>query len=425
MLYERWRQIARERSSELALREPASGRPWNFAELARLVERMPRRDAPLVYPQGHCAAFIFAVLQGWRDHAVLCPLEPGQKPPPLHLPPPPCCHLKTTSATTGRPRLIAFRAEQLAADAVNIVSTMGLRPDWPNLGVISLAHSYGFSNLVLPLLLHGIPLILAPSPLPEAVRRGAAGARNLTLAAVPALWRAWHEAGAIPPQTRLAISAGAPLPAALERAVFEASGLKIHNFYGSSECGGIAYDAAGKARLEDDYVGAALRNVRLALNEDGCVQVASDAVGETYWPDPDDTLGAGRFQTSDLGELKDGRVYLRGRLSDQINVAGRKVSPVTIEKALREYEAVSECLVFSVPSEDADRTDLIVACIAAAAPVQAEALRQFLLSKLPAWQVPREWWFVDSLGANARGKVSRAQLRREFVERRKRGGATA
>ena len=52
---------------------------------------------------------------------------------------------------------------------------MGLRPDWPNLGVISLAHSYGFSNLVLPLLLHGIPLILAPSPLPEAVRQAAGG----------------------------------------------------------------------------------------------------------------------------------------------------------------------------------------------------------------------------------------------------------
>ena len=60
------------------------------------------------------------------------------------------------------------------ADAENIVATMGLRPDWPNLGVISLAHSYGFSNLVLPLLLHGIPLILAGAPLPEIVLRASA-----------------------------------------------------------------------------------------------------------------------------------------------------------------------------------------------------------------------------------------------------------
>ena len=50
------------------------------------------------------------------------------------------------------------------------MATMGLRPDWPNLGVISLAYSYGFSNLVLPLLLHGVPLFLAPSPLPVALR---------------------------------------------------------------------------------------------------------------------------------------------------------------------------------------------------------------------------------------------------------------
>ena len=238
MLYERWRQTAHERGHELALRELASGQQWTFAEVARRVERMPKCDAPLVYPQGHAAEFVFALLRGWRDNAVVCPLEPDQPPPPVRLPPAPCCHLKTTSATTGQPRQIAFRAQQLAADAENIVATMGLRPEWPNLGVISLAHSYGFSNLVLPLLLHGIPLILAPSPLPEAVRGTAAQEPALTLPAVPALWSAWLEAGAIAETVRLAISAGAPLPAALEQAVFKRTGLKIHNFYGSSECGG-------------------------------------------------------------------------------------------------------------------------------------------------------------------------------------------
>ena len=182
---------------------------------------------------------------------------------------------------------------------------------------------------------------------------------------MPALWSAWHEAGAIPEQVRLAISAGAPLPAALERAVFESAGLKIHNFYGSSECGGIAYDAASQPRAEDDCAGAPMRNVQVTLNDDGCVMVTSRAVGETYWPEPDAALGGGRFQTSDLAELKDGWVYLRGRLSDQINVAGRKVSPASIERVLAQHGAVRECLVFGVPSDDADRTEVIVACVAA------------------------------------------------------------
>ncbi|MCX6891801.1 MAG: fatty acid--CoA ligase family protein [Verrucomicrobia bacterium] len=418
MLYGRWRQIARERGHGIALRDLAAGRQWSFAELAALAEAGPAAAGPVVYPQGHCAGFIFDVLRGWRGNAVVCPLEPDQDPPRMPPLPTPCCHLKTTSATGGLPRGVAFRAEQLAADADNIVATMGLRADWPNLGVISLAHSYGFSNLVLPLLLHGIPLILAPSPLPEMVRRAAEGYPDLTLAGVPALWRAWHEARVIPPDVRLAISAGAPLPLALERAVFDVAGLKIHNFYGSSECGGIAYDGTCTPRPDDSSVGSPMHHVDVALCEDGCLQVRSRAVGETYWPDGDDTLAAGCFQTSDLAELRDGQVYLRGRLGDQINVAGRKVSPATIERALREHEAVKDCLVFGIPSSDADRTDAIIACVATDGPGDSNEMKQFLLSKLPGWQIPRGWWFVESLGVNTRGKTPRAEWRRKYLGQR-------
>lgn len=418
MLYERWLRIARDRSNELALRDLGSGRQWSFAELRRLTEGVPQGGQRVVHPQGHSAEFVLDVLRAWRGNTVVCPLEPEQEPPLVPLPPTPCCHLKITSATTGLPRAIAFRAEQLAADADNIVASMGLRPDWPNLGVISMAHSYGFSNLVLPLLLHGIPLVLAPSPLPAALLRSAAGWPELTLAAVPALWRTWHEAGTIPPNVRLAISAGAPLPVAVEQAVFHAAGLKIHNFYGSSECGGIAYDATDSPRDDDASVGAPMRNVDLALNEDGCLQVRSRAVGETYWPEATVAIGGGIFQTSDLAELKDGRVCLRGRLSDQINVAGRKVSPATVELALRQHDAVRECLAFGVPSGDVDRTDAIVVCVSTRAPVSPESIKQFLLGKLPAWQVPREWWFVDALDTNVRGKVSRALWREKFLAAR-------
>ena len=67
------------------------------------------------------------------------------------------------------------------------MATMGLRRDWPNLAFISLAHSYGFSNLVTPLLLHGIPLILGGTPFPEIVRQAGEKFSALTLPAVPAL----------------------------------------------------------------------------------------------------------------------------------------------------------------------------------------------------------------------------------------------
>jgi acyl-CoA synthetase (AMP-forming)/AMP-acid ligase II len=416
MLYERWRQVAQECGHELALSDVGSGRKWTFSQLAREADLATPEDS-LVCPQGHDANFVLAVLCAWRRGAVVCPLEPHEERPTVQLPPKPCCHLKTTSATTGPSRFVAFRAEQLAADAQSIVQTMGLRPDWPNLAAISLAHSYGFSNLVLPLLLHGIPLVIVPAPLPEVVRRCAQECSAVTFPGVPALWRAWHEANAIPSTVRLAISAGAPLAGELERAVYERTGLKIHNFYGSTECGGIAYDPASTPRADDSYVGEALINVELALNEVGCLRVHSQSVGETYWPDACDSLAKGRFETSDLVRLTNGKVYLEGRVTDQINVAGRKVSPASIERALRAHSAVGECLVFGIPSNDADRTDQIVACVVANAKTASDDLKQFLLRFLPGWQVPRQWWFVDSLAPDHRGKLSRAEWRRRFLEK--------
>lgn len=420
MLYERWQKVAEEKRDEIAMRDLASGQSWTFSELLRQGD-VPMPDNPgIVFPQGNSPQFVITVLRAWRAQAVVCPLEAQQQPPNLPLPPKPCSHLKVTPAGTGAGRFVAFTAEQLAADVENIVTTMGLRSDWPNLGVISLGYSYGFSNLVLPLLLHGIPLFLAPSPLPVALRCAAHAHLNLTVAGVPALWHAWHKAGAILSNVRLAISAGAPLPLTLERQVIEEHGVKIHNFYGCTECGGISFDAAPGPRTDESSVGTPLKNVQAAIGGDGFLRVRSRAVGETYWPRKEDALTPGLFRTGDFAEIKEGEIHLRGRADDHINVAGRKVLPAAIEEALLEHEAVDDCLVFGVPSGNADRVDLIVACVNVKRDGVKEELKQFLLRKLPGWQVPREWLFVDSLERNGHGKLSRAEWRKTFLESRKR-----
>ena len=415
MLYEQWRNVCESRRGQLALVELASGRRWSFAELASEGEQLAVAGGP-VCPQGNNAGFIIQTLAAWRERRVLCPLETGQTAPRVHAAPSGCRHLKITSATSGPPKLIAFTEAQLAADARNIVSTMGLSEEWPNLAAISLAHSYGFSNFVLPLLLHGIPLIIVPAPLPELVLRAAGLVPRVTIASVPALWKAWHEGSGFPDNVALAISAGAPLPLALEEVVLTRRGVKIHNFYGSSECGGIAYDRTETLRGDAACAGSALDGVSLSVTDGGNLVVASDAVGQTYLPDASPRLAGGRFETSDLAELRDGTVFLRGRAGDVINIAGRKVSPETIEAALRQHPAVRECVVFGVPDLQDGRFEKIVGCIARHGEVDKIALGQFLSERLPPWQIPRHWWFVEELGANERGKISRASWRSRFLE---------
>jgi long-chain acyl-CoA synthetase len=410
MLYDRWRAIALERRGDLALDDRVSGRRWTFGQLLIHADVSSDPGATWVCPRGNDANFIFELLRAWRHNRVACPLEANDSPPALPLPLRDIVHVKRTSATTGAARHVAFTAEQLAADPENIVRTMGLRPEWPNLGVISLAHSYGFSNLVLPLLLHGIPLILLNSPLPEALRKYELKDKGLTLAGVPTLWRVWDEADAIPKDVRLAISAGAPLPLSLETKIFEQRGLKIHNFLGASECGGIAYDRTETPRADAAEVGARMKNVAISAT-DGQLEVRGPAVAQTYWPNAEATLGDRVFRTSDLVEIRDGILYMRGRASDVIHIAGRKVAPEEIERALAKHPAVNECLVFDAPRVGEENQ--IVAVIVG--DTDREALQHFLVEKIPAWQIPRQWRFVGSLGANERGKISRAQWRQKFL----------
>jgi long-chain acyl-CoA synthetase len=417
MLYEQWKAISGVHRQELALWDLQSDSRWTFEQLDAEAEKLPAGD-PVIFASVDCPSrFIFEVLRAWRSGAVLCPLDEGRQPPRLEAWPGECVHIKTTSGSEGAPQMIAFTGAQLRADADNIVATMKLRAECPNLGFISLAHSYGFANLVLPLLLHGIPLVLAPSRLPEALRLTCQKFQGVTVPAVPALWRLWYEAEAIPPSIQLAVSAGAPLPVWLERAVFERCGLKIHNFYGASECGGICYDASPTPRLCDEDVGTPMANVTLETDHEGCLIVRSQAAGQTYWPKPACALGGGRFHSRDRAQVREGRVFLEGRRTDVINLAGQKVAPEAIERAILRHPDVRECVVFGVPERDTLRSELIVACVWTGRPLQSETLRQFLLEFLPPWQLPRQWWFGPAPSDEQGGKISRHQWRERFLGR--------
>jgi fatty-acyl-CoA synthase len=156
-------------------------------------------------------------------------------------------------------------------------------------------------------------------------------------------------------------------------------------------------------------------NVVLGVGDGDCLEVRGAAVGSGYWPEPAVALGGGVFRTSDLAELIDNRVFLRGRAGDVINVAGRKLHPESVEHALEQHPEPQSCVVFGVP--DADRSEKVVAVVRLRGTQSLETLRQHLQAKLPAWQIPKEWWITDELDADARGKTSRSKWRERFLSR--------
>ncbi|MCB1230132.1 MAG: long-chain fatty acid--CoA ligase [Verrucomicrobiae bacterium] len=431
-LYAAWKSARDAAGADSwALSDLKTGRHWTFGDIQATVDSLaPCDSGDIRFPVGYSVDLVFETLRAWRDGALLCPVESeGSEPDATVFEglPDETVHVKITSGSTGRPRLVRFLGPDLAADARKIVATMGLRSEWPNLGVISMAHSYGFSSLVLPLLLHGIPLAWLGDPLPGAVGAALTGSlkqgTGWTLPAVPAMWRAWLVAGVLSgDDLRLAISAGAPLPLELGHAVFDSTGMKIHNFLGSSECGGIAYDRSAVPRTSAESAGSAMEETSLVVNAEGCLEVHSPSVAAGYWPpEPEGAIGDGVFYTSDLAEIDpdSGEVKLQGRRDDLINVAGRKVSPVRVESALAKHPEIACVLVFGVPSADAARGDDIVAVYTGVGQTgDEEKLRRFAAETLAAHEIPRHWWPCPEVAPDARGKLSRTRWRERFLRER-------
>lgn len=327
--------------------------------------------------------------------------------------------LKLTSGTTAAPRAIRFRSAQLVADAAQICDTMGITVADLNFAVIPLSHSYGFSNLMTPLLIRGVPMAMSGDRIPRAVLEDLARTQATVFPGMPLFFQTFGEMSDVPrlPALRLCISAGAPLRRHIARKFCDKFGRPIHSFYGASECGGICYDRAANDEVEG-FVGRAMEGVQLAPLQPGAdatqLRVHSAAAGDGYFPEPDpEKLGDNFFIPDDLVTLNDAGVRLVGRLSDVINVAGKKVNPAEVETVLLSFEGVRQAVVFGRDSEL--RNQEVVACVVAAEGTEEATLREYCRTRLSGWQAPKRIFLVEALPANERGKISRRMLARHFA----------
>ena len=327
--------------------------------------------------------------------------------------------LKLTSGTTALPRAIRFRSEQLVADCEQICDTMGITDRDLNFGVIPVSHSYGFSNLLTPLIVRGVPFVMSGDRMPRAVLDDLARTSATVFPGMPVFYQAFCDMpnAAQLRHLRLCISAGAPLPLAVAHNFRERFGPAIHSFYGSSECGGICYDRDALLH-EQGFVGAAMKDVKIELLEPaastGRIRVHSAAAADGYFPEPDpQKLGDGMFAPDDLLMRSTDGFRIVGRTSDVINVAGKKVNPAEVEATLLHFEGLREAAVFGLRS--ALRNEEVAACVVAESGVREADVLEFCRRRLSGWQVPKRIFFLDAMPVSERGKISRRALAERFA----------
>ncbi|HPC83283.1 MAG TPA: long-chain fatty acid--CoA ligase [Thermoanaerobaculaceae bacterium] len=331
--------------------------------------------------------------------------------------------LKLTSGSTGTPRAIAVGVRELAADTANIMHTMGLRPGDVTLAAIPLTHSYGIGSCLVPLFMVGMPLAFPASNLPPALAETLARAAVAHFPAVPAHIRALTSLGGhLPPlpSLRVCLTAGAPLSPADGEAFETLTGIRVNVFYGSSECGAITYETGSPAGRPPGMVGRPMRTVRVKVvdealqplppGREGRVLVRSGAVARGAVPavDAGGLIGGSRFLAGDTGVFDgDGRLTLTGRVAELLNVAGKKVHPDEVRRALEAIPGVRAAVVTGLP--DPNRGQLVAAVVAVdrSAGLTVPALLARCRRVLAPHKVPRRLVLVDELPLSDRGKVRR------------------
>ncbi|MEE8537938.1 MAG: class I adenylate-forming enzyme family protein [Acidobacteriota bacterium] len=331
--------------------------------------------------------------------------------------------IKLTSGTTGRARGVVVTCSQLIAGGRQILQTMNIQPGDINIGAISMSHSYGFDNLILPLALQGSPIAVLPAGLPEHLMAALGMRESCVFPGVPYLFDLLTRtrSAARPSGLRLCISAGSPLPSAVARAFQDRFGLDLHSFYGTTETGGIAFEREPQDDPVEGCVGTPLEGVHLTLEpqpgtgtdpDSGRVVVRSAAVAQGCWPvdlSSEDPAG-GRFATADLGRLDEhGRLHLVGRLNHLVNVAGRKVNPVEVEQALRALPRVRDAAIVTV--RDPRRGQALGACVEAERGLRRESILEALGERLPRYKIPRVLRVVQALPRTQRGKPDLTRIR--------------
>jgi oxalate---CoA ligase len=337
-----------------------------------------------------------------------------------------------TSGTTGTPKGILLREEQLAHVASSVVGWHRLSQADRGYCSLPLFHVNAEVVGLLATLRAGAYLAVDR----KFSRRGfwdLISAQRITwINAVPAIISILSaEPPADPPvRLRFVRSASAPLPlAALER--FERSvGVPVIETYGMTEAASMItanpLDGPRKPGSAGRPAGAEVRIALPGGRPAGAASIGATSIGRvlirgagviTAYASggrPDAIDDAGWLDTGDLGYLDaDGYLFLVGRSDDVINRGGEKIYPREIEEILLAQPGVRSAAVIGVADEVLGERPVayVVPEGGAVADEIEELLRAACALRLPRHKQPSAFWLVDEMPLGPTGKISRRLLK--------------
>jgi 2-aminobenzoate-CoA ligase len=333
-----------------------------------------------------------------------------------------------TSGTTGQPKgCVHVHRDLLATCDTFGAGVLRPREDDVFTATPPVAFTFGLGVNVLFPMRAGASTVPIAKPSLEALVDAIERHSITTLSTAPTMYRAMLRGADLSRvgSLRACVSAGEPLPAAVATAWTERTGVRIIDGIGSTEMLHI-FIASPAEETRPGSVGRPVPGYEAAVVDEAMQPVAPGVVGRLAVRGPtgcrylDDERQAvyvvnGWNLTGDAFRCdEDGYYWFAARNDDLIVSAGYNISPLEVEGALLQHDAVAECAVVASPDEE--RGHVVKAFVVTADGVSADdelvaALQRHVKERIAPYKYPRRIEFADALPRTLTGKVQRNVLR--------------
>jgi acyl-CoA synthetase (AMP-forming)/AMP-acid ligase II len=212
---------------------------------------------------------------------------------------------------------------------------------------------------------------------------------------------------------------GSPIsPLILEEALKQLNSIAFVQGYGSHESGSMSYlDEFDHRSLNlRESAGKPLLNVEARIEPiEG--QEYGELLIRTPWSASSLLTSAGRTEitrdwvhTGDLGEIRDGYIFLMDRLNDVIVSGSFNVYPGEVERSIVRYPGISACAVVGVPDEKWGEQVVAYIVKKPGADIKDEEVQYYCRQVLSGYKVPKELIWVEEIPLNAARKPDRKLL---------------